>query len=97
MFFFQENCDESTINVALLLACWNSDIHFVTRLISLAGVDVNTRDTMGRSPLHLSSWNGCSRIVKLLLRNDALAHVWDNALKATPLHCAARYDSIGPL
>lgn len=90
--FIETTYDENTLNVALLLACWNADVNAVFRLLATYKCDVNARDTLGRTSLHFAALNGDCHIVKLLLRHNAKAHVWDNAQKVTPLHCAARYD-----
>lgn len=90
MFILTVNCDENTLNVALLLACWNSDEKSVRLLLGTCKCDVSVRDSVGRTPLHFACLNANPAIVKDLLRYNAPAHVWDNAQKVTPLHCAAR-------
>lgn len=41
--------------------------------------------------MHLSCSLGDTFSTRILLRHGAIAHSWDIAHKATPLHCAARY------
>uniref|UniRef100_A0A336MEW4 CSON014455 protein n=1 Tax=Culicoides sonorensis TaxID=179676 RepID=A0A336MEW4_CULSO len=84
-----ENTDPAILNIALLLACWNSEIQNVQRLLQTYNVDVNFQDLKGRTPLHLCCINGDHFITKLLLRHNAIAHIWDSTEKVTPLHCAA--------
>lgn len=84
------NVDSTILNIALLLACRKSDATAVTQLLQTYNVDVDFKDLKGRTPLHFSCLNGDQLCVKLLLRHNAKAHIWDSNEKATPLHCAAR-------
>lgn len=84
-----EKADASILNIALLLACWNSDVQNVQNVLQTYNVDTNFKDLKGRTPLHLCCINGEHFIAKLLLRHNAKAHIWDSAENVTPLHCAA--------
>lgn len=85
-----EKADPATLNIALMLACWNSDIQNVQNILQTYNVNTNCKDLKGRTPLHFSCIKGEHLITKLLLRHNAKAHVWDSAEKVTPLHCAAK-------
>ncbi|CAM6031336.1 unnamed protein product, partial [Sphagnum compactum] len=81
--------DPNILNIALLLASWNSDTFGTQRLLQTYNVDVDFKDLKGRTGLHFACLNGDHFTTKLLLRHNARTHIWDNAEKATPLHCAA--------
>lgn len=85
-----EKAEMSILNIALMLACWNSDVQNVQNILQTFNVDTNFRDVKGRTPLHFSCLNGEYFITKLLLRHNAKVNVWDSAEKVTPLHCAAK-------
>jgi ankyrin repeat protein len=77
-------------NTALLFAVWYGQHNYVAKLLADYAVNVNTTDMIGRTALHLACTIGNPVITRILLRHKCQVHVWDNAMKATPLHCAAR-------
>ncbi|MBI5659101.1 MAG: ankyrin repeat domain-containing protein [Nitrosomonadales bacterium] len=57
-------------------------------LFLASGVDINTRDERGWTPLMISSFNGNEEIAELLVRSGADVHAKDNAGYG-PMHWAA--------
>lgn len=78
------------VNTALILAVWYQRHTNIVSLLNDYAADPNTTDLKGRTPLHLACSKGDFFVTKILLRHGAKAHQWDDCLKATPLHCAAR-------
>ncbi|CAL8086560.1 unnamed protein product [Calicophoron daubneyi] len=56
-------------------------------------VDPNSKDSVGRSPMHYAALNGHFEIIRLLLCNRGTVDVAD-ANGVTPLHLAARKDHL---
>lgn len=74
--------------MALHDAVKSLDIETVKTLIA-SGNDVNEKDKLNRTPLHLAAWKGNSEIIQLLLRSKAC--VTDKAMDGfTPLHFAVQ-------
>ncbi len=57
------------------------------------GADVNARNEIGWTPLHLASYWGCTKIAKLLIENKADVNAKD-VCGNTPLHLASRYNNL---
>lgn len=51
--------------------------------------DIDTRDRLGRTPLHWAAHRGNVAIVQLLLNNGAKSGITDKGIGAKPLHLAA--------
>ncbi|MGL9758302.1 MAG: ankyrin repeat domain-containing protein [Wolbachia sp.] len=60
----------------------------VAVLLEKGGINVNARDQRGSAPLHFAGKNGCTNIVKLLLKNKADVNASTNEGMST-LHIAA--------
>ena len=77
-------------------AARENEVEELQRLIVSGKYDINEKDTMRRTPLHIASWAGNSEVVEVLLRSkaktDALAN--DNF---TALHFAKNVDTIKAL
>lgn len=73
----------------LCQAIVDGDIDYITSWCEQEGNDVNTRDYVGRTPLHLAVINGKSDIVKVLIDNGAkiIARLLDGRCA---LHIAAQ-------
>ena len=82
--------------MAMHLAARENEVEELQRLIISGKHDVNEKDSMRRTPLHIASWAGHAEIVEVLLRSkaktDALAN--DNF---TALHFAKNVDTIKAL
>ena len=82
--------------MAMHLAARENDIEELQRLIVSGKHDINEKDAMRRTPLHIASWAGHAEIVEVLLRSkaktDALAN--DNF---TALHFAKNVATIKAL
>lgn len=65
----------------------NNDIQTVGLFLG-SGINVDTRDDRGWTPLMVSSFNGNAEIAELLIRSGADVHVQDNAGYG-PMHWAA--------
>ncbi len=76
------------MSTSLVAAVNNNDLGLAKNLIE-NGADVNQTDSSGNSLLIVSSANGYSEIVNLLLDSGANVHAVDSSMKATALHAAA--------
>lgn len=86
----ENNNSHRDINNALLTSVWHQKHTTVVALLNDFHANPNTTDPKGRTPLHLACAKGDNVVTKILLRHGAKSHQWDDNLKATPLHCAAR-------
>lgn len=86
----ENNNSHRDINNALLTSVWHQKHTTVVSLLNDFHANPNTTDPKGRTPLHLACAKGDHVVTKILLRHGAKSHQWDDNLKATPLHCAAR-------
>jgi ankyrin repeat protein len=66
-----------------------SDITTLRNILSLDGVDIEARDTSGRTPLHLAVIAGSSDICQCLLEHGANVAAWTGQGEST-VHLAAR-------
>lgn len=73
----------------LCLAVTKDDVATVTKLLD-AGADVDVRDPVGRTPLHLACICGAVKVVKLLLERKARVSARTTCGR-TPMHLAAQY------
>ena len=71
----------------LFEAAERGDIHAVLEAIS-SGLDVNTRDVVGRTPLHWAVAGGHAELTELLLQSGSQVNAQDEG-GLTPLHVAA--------
>ncbi|MEM1060151.1 MAG: ankyrin repeat domain-containing protein [Verrucomicrobiota bacterium] len=62
------------------------------RLLIELGADVNVRNELGKTPLMDCAMIGNTRMMELLLVNQADANLQDTDLKNTALHIAAEYN-----
>jgi len=70
-------------------AAYGGDIEAVKEVLA-AGADVNTKDRVGRTPLHSAAGEGHKEVVKLLIAEGADVNAkLDGDGGATPLHSAA--------
>ncbi len=77
--------NSESIESTLVLAVWNNKIEGIKELLRL-GVDVNTRNHFGQTPLMIAAILGNLDAVTLLLENDAaLDYVDNNGLTALML------------
>ena len=74
-------------------AVMDGEMEQVKQLLSL--YDVNTKDPLGRTPLHFAAWKGHAAITKLLINRGAYVEEKTNQ-GTTPLSMATkkRYDNI---
>ena len=77
---------------SLLDASWNGRIGEIKRLLD-RGADVDERDQLIHTPLHLVSWNGMHEIAEILIGYGADVNSRD-IYGWTPLHMAARYGHV---
>ena len=74
----------------LCYACLAGNVDLVKQMIE-KGADVNAlRLSSGSAPLHLACIGGKRRVLKLLLRHDALTDSKDNDGRTVLHHAAAR-------
>jgi ankyrin repeat protein len=73
---------------ALLVAAGNGHLEVVKQSI-VDGVDVNTKDKYGTTPLHKAAGRGHKEIAELLIANGADVNATDKQDAETPLHWAA--------
>ncbi|XP_054010715.1 transient receptor potential channel pyrexia [Hylaeus anthracinus] len=80
-------------NTCLLVSCYVGHVEVVKVLLN-KNATVTTRDSDGRTPLHLAACAASVKIVEELLKHGANPHEWDFNKKCTPLHCAAAIGNI---
>jgi ankyrin repeat protein len=73
---------------ALLVAAGNGHLEVVKQSIA-DGIDVNTKDNNGTTPLHNAARRGHKEIAELLIANGADVNATDKQDAETPLHWAA--------
>lgn len=61
-------------------------------LLLKSGIDVNSTDEFGKTPLHNVAESGNVAMINLLLDKNANPHVQENCLKRTPLHLAVAHE-----
>ena len=71
------------------MACHDGDLDLVKDWLSLGKVNVEAKDSDGRSGIHFAARNGKVDIVKVLLQNGANVNAVDRE-KITALHQAAQ-------
>ncbi|XP_029981407.1 ankyrin repeat domain-containing protein 50 [Sphaeramia orbicularis] len=72
----------------LYLLVLESRLEMATLLIEKGGVPLESRDSEGRTALHVASWQGCADIVTLLLKHGANPNAQDSEGRP-PLHSVA--------
>jgi hypothetical protein len=77
-----------------LVRDWHPD---VTLFAIRNNANINVQDTYGRSPLHLAAALNCTTIARILLLNGALVDIETFKELQTPLHYAAKYNSLETL
>jgi ankyrin repeat protein len=83
------------LSTALCSAVMEKNSDMLWDLLSRGGSDhVNTRDTMGLSPVHYSSINGDVQCMRALLSYSANIEILSKTDLATPLHYACRHGNI---
>ncbi|CAI5465501.1 unnamed protein product [Closterium sp. Yama58-4] len=70
-------------------AARNGDLEAVRRLIVVEGADVNARDKLNRTPLHLAAWAGHADVITLLCASKAAVNA-AAADDTSALHFAAQ-------
>jgi ankyrin repeat protein len=75
-------------NIALLKACNLGNLETAEKLI-LNGADVNYKDSLGFSPLHMVSISGHTELAKMLISSGANVNDKD-MIGMTPLHIASK-------
>lgn len=55
----------------------------------MGGVELETADHRGQSPLHVACWKGAVGVVRLLLESEAKPNCRDHVFRVTPLHVAS--------
>lgn len=76
----------------LYLLVLESRLDMATLLIEKGGVPLESRDSEGRTALHVASWQGCTELVDLLLKHGANPNAQDKAGRP-PLHSVAWTDN----
>lgn len=79
--------------MAMHKAARENDADEMQTLIVSGKYDINERDSMRRTPLHLASWSGHTEIVKLLLQSKAKTDLLAND-NFSALHFASSVDII---
>ena len=78
----------ATYGEALRLAAKKGDIATVKTLLNKPGIDVDTKDIIGKTPLHIAAEEGMRSLVWILLAKGANIEARNNS-GWTPLHLAA--------
>jgi ankyrin repeat protein len=73
----------------LLHAAAKNGLANVCRVLAERGLDVNSKDEHGWTPLHWAAWYGHLEVAKVLLRHRADVNAKDKDYDRTPLHWAA--------
>lgn len=64
-----------------------------TLVVMDSGLNVNSCNSEGYSPLHVACLHGHASLVDLLLRRGSNVNSWNNtSMQSTPLHLACQYD-----
>ena len=92
-----ENSDDQTAsqdgqNSALLSAVENGSLDDVKKLLD-SGADVNAKNELGRTPLHLAAHRGDLKLVQLLAQCGADVNAKDNEGR-TPALFATHFDKL---
>ncbi|KAJ8925765.1 hypothetical protein NQ315_009613 [Exocentrus adspersus] len=90
--FLQKEAPDKLPNLSkptvLLLASWLGKSNILSVVLE-EGTPVDSRDTYGRTGLHLAAYGGRHECLKLLLDRGAAVNQRDDRNQVTPLHCAA--------
>jgi len=77
------------IKPSLLEAITRSDLLSLKEVLSLKGTNIEARDNVGRTPLHLAIITGSVDVCKCLLEHGARIDAWTDQGEAT-VHLAAK-------
>ena len=83
----------SVVVMAMHAAARGNEVEVLQNLIVSGKHDINEKDSMKRTPLHMAAWAGHSEIVRVLLKSKAKTDVLAND-NFTALHFASNVDVV---
>jgi ankyrin repeat protein len=87
--FFFTMINEKSFNNALFTALEKCNIEVIKYLIEQCGVNVESKDDIGRTPLHITSFKGHIEVIKYLIEQCRANVEAKNNTGRTPLHFAS--------
>ncbi|PWN99624.1 ankyrin [Tilletiopsis washingtonensis] len=85
------DADGASPNEQLLHACTTDAVALFEACISLPGLDVNCRNGLGLTPLHLAIQNASTQVLEVLLEEEVDVDI-KTRQGDTPLHLAVRVE-----